>query len=153
MFLHVTRHWNCAELWLPLMHQRRPEWQDAINKLSIAFIVFLIDNPPTHNVRLLFVELDRRRFAPKIFCLLLANWLYVINYVSLILNLFFYTKSGGQTTIWTPNVSSGGPVAPWPCDGAPDSEVQNLVLRMASQTHWLPAGIVGFGHTCGTHMS
>ena len=65
--------------YLLLMHQRRPEWQDAINKLSIDFTVFLIDDPPTHNVRLLFVELDRRREAPKIFCLLLANRLYVIN--------------------------------------------------------------------------
>jgi hypothetical protein len=40
---------------------------NAINKLSIDFTVFLIDDPQTHNVRLLFVELDRRRDAPKLF--------------------------------------------------------------------------------------
>jgi hypothetical protein len=34
---------------------------------SIDFTVFLIDDPPAHNVRLRFVELDRRRFVPKIF--------------------------------------------------------------------------------------
>jgi hypothetical protein len=61
------------------MHQKRPEWQDAINKQPIDFTVFLIDDPPTRNVRLLFVELDRRREAPKIFCVLRPNRLYVIN--------------------------------------------------------------------------
>jgi hypothetical protein len=39
---------------------------DAINKLSIDFKIFLIDDPPTRNLRLLFVELDRRREAPTI---------------------------------------------------------------------------------------
>jgi hypothetical protein len=42
-------------------------------KLSIHFRVILIDDPPTHNVKLPFVELDRWREAPKSFSLLLAN--------------------------------------------------------------------------------
>jgi hypothetical protein len=36
-------------------------------KLFIYFTVFLIDDPPKCNLRLLFVDLDRRREAPKIF--------------------------------------------------------------------------------------
>jgi hypothetical protein len=102
--------------YLLLTHQRRPEWQDAINKLSIDFTVFLIDGPPTHNLRLLFVELDRRREAPKIFCLMLANGPYVINYLcaSHTLPIFLHGKVGAKLLSGPRlfRMGGSGPLAP-----------------------------------------
>jgi hypothetical protein len=79
--------------------------------VTVQFRLVCFDDPPTHNIRLLFVH--RRRSAPKIFCLLLANRLYVINYVPLLLYLFFTRKSGAKL-LSAPTVSSGGAVAPAP---------------------------------------
>ena len=62
--------------------------------VTVQFKLVCFDDPPTHNVRLLFVH--RRRKAPTIFCLLLANRLYVnvINCVPLTLCLFLHGKVG-----------------------------------------------------------
>jgi hypothetical protein len=60
---------------------------------------------------------------------LLANWLYVINYVPLTLFLFFYTEKWGAKLLCGPHCFEWGPVAPLPpCDGAPVDIILYVVL-------------------------
>jgi hypothetical protein len=86
----------------------------STNKLYIDLRVFLIDDPPTHNVRLVFVH--RRREAPKSFfahCLQTEYRLYAINYEHLTLYLFCTRKSGGAKLLsGPPTVLSGGASGP-----------------------------------------
>jgi hypothetical protein len=103
-------------------------------RMSTDFTVVLIDDPLTLNVRLRFVELDCRRLAPNFFCLLLANQLYVINYVPLTLYLISCTeKWEGQTAIWPPTVPSGGEgMQCSPCDGAPASSFCRFLVYVVA---------------------
>jgi hypothetical protein len=105
--------------YLLLTHQRRPEWQDAINKLSIDFTVFLINDPPTYSIKITvcWTWLSTRsaeNFLP-IACKPTARHKpSMCLTVPLTLNLFFYTEKWGAN-YYLPHcfeLGASGPLGP-----------------------------------------
>jgi hypothetical protein len=107
------------------MHQRKPEWQDAVNKLWIDFTVFLIDDPPMHNVSL---AQSAEKLLPS------ACKPLVRHKLSMCLSHFTYfsLRKRGPKYYLAPLFRVGGQCPLAPCDGAPGL----LRLPKRKQTHF-----------------